>query len=87
MHKECRFSKCSCFYFSKKALRKKKQLKYTVIQGVSRISEVLFHLKAINIETHFENNKVTAEYVNNVEMAVQDQSLLAGLQYQTKDRV
>jgi len=23
VHKECEFSKCSCFYFSKKALRKK----------------------------------------------------------------
>lgn len=41
---------------------------------MGRISEVLLHLKTINIEAHFESNKVTAEYMNSTEMAVQDQS-------------
>lgn len=66
-------------FISQRKPLEKKQLKYTVTQDVGRISEVLLHLKTINIETHFENNKVTAEYMNNIEMAVQDQSLLAGL--------
>lgn len=48
----------------------KKNLKYTIIQDVGTISEVLLHLKTINTETHFENNKVTAEYMNNIEMAI-----------------
>lgn len=69
VYKEWEFSKCSSFYFSKKALGKK-NLKYTIIRDVGTISEVLLHLKTINIETHFENNKVTAEYMNNIEMAV-----------------
>lgn len=66
-------------FISQRKLLGKKWLKYTVIQDVDRISKVLLHLKTISIEAHFENNKVTAEYVNNTEMPVQDQSLLAGL--------
>lgn len=64
-----------------------KTLKYTIIQDAGTISEVLLHLKTINTETHFENNKVTAEYMNNIEMAAQDPSLFPDLSYQTKDRV
>lgn len=64
-----------------------KTLKYTIIQDGGPISEVLLHLKTINTETRFENNRVTAGYVNSTEMAVEDQSLFPDLSYQTKGRV
>lgn len=44
VHKECEFSKCSCFYFSKKALGKKNNIQHAIIQEAGTISEVLLHL-------------------------------------------
>lgn len=68
VHKGVNSPSVPAFMSPRKPLEKK--LKYTIIQDVGTISEVLLHLKTINTGTHSENNKVTAEYMNNTEMAV-----------------
>lgn len=79
VHKECEFSKCSCFYFSKKALGKKTTFNMPSFKKQVQSLKYCFTFKTINTGTHFENNKVTAKYMNDIEMAVEDQSLLPDL--------
>lgn len=67
------------FISQRKPLEKKTTFNMPSFKKQVQSLKYCFTFKTINTGTHFENNKVTAEYMNNIEMAVEDQSLLPDL--------